>query len=204
MRAEPEDTMKKIALMMTVLAGLAVMAAPVLAQTGQDRERPGLDRRGMRGGGPAANVRVPGAMLLERRAELGLTAEQVRQIEAIQARVQAENAPRLEQLRAEFGERQASERPARGARQAMTAEERQAMRDQMRARADQLRPVMQEVRETNRAAGDQIHALLTTEQKAALFDLRREARGEWQNRRGERRDGFREGRGPRGPRGGIR
>lgn len=196
--------MKKIALMMTVLAGLAVMAAPVLAQTGQDRERPGLDRRGMRGGGPAANVRTPGAMLLERRAEVGLTADQVRQIEAIQARVQAANAPRLERLRAEFGELPARERPARGARQAMTAEERQEMRDRMRARAEQVRPIMEEVRATNRAAGDQIHALLTTEQKAALFDLRREARGEWQNRRGEHPGGAREGRGPRGPRGGIR
>lgn len=171
--------MRKFVTAMTVMAGLAVMAAPALAQAGQERERPAFDRWGIWGGGPAANVGTPGAMILEYRAELGLTAEQVSRIEAIQERVKAANAPRIEQLRAQFGER----RPVRDrTRRDMMAVERQELRDQMRS-------VMQEVRETNRAAGDQIHALLTTEQKAALLDLRRE----WQNRRFERRDGFRQG-----------
>jgi hypothetical protein len=197
--ADQEDEMRKFVTALTVMAGLTVMAAPALAQAGQERERPDFERRGMRGGGPAAQMRAPGAMLLEHRAELGLTAEQIRQIEAIQERVKAANAPRLEQLQAGLGERG----PVRDrTRRDMTAEERQAFRDRMRAGAEQMRSVMQEVRETNRGAGDQIHALLTTEQKAAVLDLRREARGEWQNRRGERRDGFRGDRRPmRGQRG---
>jgi Spy/CpxP family protein refolding chaperone len=217
--------MRKLMSTTMVLVALAVMAAPALAQAGQpDRDRPGADRWNMRGAGPGAMAGVPGAMLLERRAEIDLTAEQVSQIEAIQARVRQANAPRLEQLRAQVGDRQLAERPARPqTRHEMTPEKRQELREQMRARsetmrakASELRPLMQEVRDANRAAGEQIHAVLTAEQQARVQELRTEARQEWQNRRGERRDGMREGRGqrgdrgqrgqraPRGPRGGVR
>jgi hypothetical protein len=199
--------MRKIATAMTIVAGLAVVVAPVVAQVGTEvRERPAFQGRGMMGGGPAARVQNPAALVLERRAELGLTSEQVRQIEAIQARVQQENASRIEQLRAAFGDR--TDRNFRD----LTVEERQQLRERMQ----QLQPVRQQLRETNRAAGQEIHALLTAEQQEQLRTLRRDRMrefrsprgprgprgdGEWQNRRGEKRgaaEGRRHYRGMRG------
>jgi hypothetical protein len=200
--------MRRIATAMTIAAGLAVMAAPAVAQVGTDaRERPAFQGRGMMAG-PGIRAQNPGALLLERRAELGLTADQVRQIEAIQARVQQQNAARIEQLRAAH-----ADRPERNFRD-MSAEERQQLRAQMRERMEELQPLRQALRETNRAAGQELHALLTDAQREQLRTLRREqmrefrgqrgerGAGEWQGRRGERR-GDGEGRRPhRGPRGG--
>jgi hypothetical protein len=179
---------------MTVVAALAVVAGPMVAQQGPGaRERPGFMGRGMMAAGPLARVQNPGALLLERRAELGLAEDQVRQIEGILARVERENAPRIEQLRAAFGDRKVRE---------MTVDERQQMRERMQ----QLQPVRQQVRETNRAAGQEIHALLTVEQQQKLRELRRERMAELRKGRGEARDGeWQRRRGDRrGPRGGGR
>jgi hypothetical protein len=183
--------MRRMVTVLTMAAGLAVVAVPVVAQVGQEvRERPAFQSR----------MQYPSTLLLEKRAELGLTAEQVRQIEAIQERVRAENAPRLEQMRAARGDR--PDRPVRGMRD-LSATERQQLREQMRDRAETLRPIQQQVRETNRAAGEEIHALLTEAQRAQLLELRHERRAEF--RRGARGGGWDgEGRRPsRGPRGGA-
>jgi hypothetical protein len=171
--------MRKIATVMTIVAGLAVLAAPAVAQVGTEvGERPAFQGRGMMMGISGARHQNPGALLIERRAELGLTAEQVRQIEAIRDRVTRENAARLEQLR-----------------------------QQNRDRMEPLQAVRRELRETNRAAGQEIHGLLTEEQRQQLHTLRREqvrefrgqrggrGDGEWQGRRGDRR-GDGEGRRP--------
>jgi hypothetical protein len=200
--------MRRIATAMTIAAGLAVMAAPAVAQVGTEvRERPAFQGRGMMAG-PGMRAQNPGALLLERRAELGLTADQVRQIEAIQARVQQQNTARIEQLRAARGDS-----PERNFRD-MSADERQQLRAQMRERMEKLQPLRQQLRETNRAAGQEIHALLTDAQREQLRTLRREqmrefrgqrgerGAGEWQGRRGER-GGDGAGRRPhRGPQGG--
>jgi hypothetical protein len=196
----------------TVVAGLAVVAVPVVAQVGEPvRERPTLEARGMRAGAPMAMARNPAAAVLAQREALGLTADQVRQLEAIQERVERENAPRIERLRAVHGEREAMDRSR--IRQ-MSADERQQLRQQMHDRMEQVRPVMEEVRQTNHAAGDEIRGLLTAEQHAQFRELRRaerrdgawrgprggERQGAWQQRRGERseRGDVRYRRGPRG------
>lgn len=158
---------------------LALVAAPALAQGGQGRG--GMDGRGMRAGGPAGMERNPAEFVLQHRADLALTAEQVGQLEAIQARVQQENGPRWEQLRAVFGERSPAD---------MSVEERQQLRDRM----GELQPVREEIRATNRAAGEQIHAILTDEQDAKLRPMMQ------RGNRGDRGD--RPARGHRGKRGG--
>lgn len=195
--------MRRMVQAVTVAAGLAVLAVPAVAQIGEPvPERPALEARGMRAGAPMAVARTPAAAVLAQREALGLTADQVRQLEAIQARVERENAPRMERLRAVHGERQAMDRSRI---REMSADERQELRAQMRERMEQLRPVMEELRQTNRAAGDEIRDLLTAEQQAQFRALRRSERrdGAWQQRRGERpeRGEVRSRRGPRGSRG---
>jgi hypothetical protein len=205
--------MRRIVQAVTVVAGLAVVAGPAVAQVGEPvRERPAFEARGMRAGAPMATARNPAAAVLAQREALGLSADQVRRLEAVQARVEAANAPRLERLRAVQGERQAMDRDR--IRQ-MSADERQQLRQQMRERMDQVRPVMEELRKTNHAAGDEVRAILTDEQHTQFRDLRRserrdgamrgqrggQNRGEWLQRRGERSErGDVPGR--RGPRGG--
>lgn len=113
-----------------------------------------------------AAVQSPGTALLRHQKQIGLTDDQVRQIEAIRARAEAANAPRVEQLRQLAGQMRAG-----------TVEERRQLREQMQS----LQPVRQQIRETNRAAGDEIHTLLTPEQEARARTLRRAQRGgPWQ------------------------
>jgi Spy/CpxP family protein refolding chaperone len=185
--------MRKITMAMTMVAGLAVLAAPVLGQAGQERERPAFDR-GMRMGGPEVG---PAAWLLEHRDRLDLTDAQVRQIEAIRAEVMQRNEAARQQFRETLGDPPVE----RGALREMTAEQRAEFRQQMQQRRDQVRPAMQELREANRAAGDRIHELLTDAQKAQLETLRAERRAEMQARRGQRGGPAMGQRGQRGERG---
>ncbi len=175
--------MRKILTAMTAAAALAVVAAPAMAQVGREvGERPAIQGRGMMGG-VGARAQEPGTLLLERRAELGLSQEQVQRIEAIQARVRQENEPRLEQLSTameELGDRDF---------RAMTVEERQQLRRQVQEHMRQLEPVRRAIRETNRAAGEEIHGLLTAEQQQKLRELRLQRVRELQVRRGDRRPG---------------
>jgi Spy/CpxP family protein refolding chaperone len=165
------------------LAALVLMAAPVAAQGRGDGPPMG---RGMMRGGPGAMERNPAAVVLDHRDALELTAEQVDALESIRDRVQEENGPRWEQLKAAFGEAAPAE---------MSVEER----DAFRARMQELRPVREEIRATNRAAGQEIHEILTDDQEQKLRPIMHEGRrGPGHMRRGGR------GGGPHGPRGGGR
>lgn len=168
--------------MVGALAALVLVAAPLAAQ-GQGRG-PAMGR-GMMRGGPDGMGRNPVAVVLDHRAELELTADQVRQLEAIRERVEAENGPRWERLKAAFGDADPSQ---------MSDEERQALRERMR----ELQPVRQEIRATNRAAGGEIHEILTEEQETRLRPIMHEGRGNRQGP-GHMRRGGRGG----GPRGGV-
>lgn len=180
----------------SALAMLALIAAPAAAQAGQGRG-PGHDQRpamgpGMMRGGPAAMARNPASVVLEHEDALELTADQVQALERVEARIEAENGPRLEQLRAAFGDADPME---------MTVAERQALRDRMR----ELQPVRDAIRETNRAAMAEVHELLTDLQETALRGIMRRgpdggpARGMRGPRGGDRvvgaawRSGFRDG-----------
>ena len=147
---------------MMALAAAALLTAPLTAQQGQGRMR-GAEARGPWAvGGPMA--RNPVATLLERRDALELTADQVARLEAIQARVERENAPRIEELRAAFGDRQPRD---------LSAEERAQLRDRMQA----LSPTRDAIRETNRAAMVEARAILTPDQQAKVRQAMRRADG---------------------------
>jgi hypothetical protein len=158
----------------TAMAALAVMAAPLAAQGG----RGPAEGRMMRG--PAAMMRNPVEVVLEHRADLELTAEQVRTLEALRDRVEEENAPRVERLREAFGDTDPRE---------LSAEERDALRARMR----ELAPVRDEVRATNRAAMDQVHELLTDEQRGELRQFMRRRMGPRGEGRGMQHRGGRRG-----------
>lgn len=158
------------------LAAAAILAAPAAAQRGQDR--PAREGRGA-WTAPGSMARNPVATLLAQREALELTADQVRQLESIAARVEAENAPRVEQLRAVLGDRSVQD---------LTADERAELRERLR----ELEPVRAAIRETNRTAMAEARDILTADQALKLRDVMRRGAGE----------GFR-GRGPAGMRGGL-
>jgi hypothetical protein len=169
-----------------IVAALVLLSTPVLAQ-GPGRG-PGAGHgpmmRGMMRGGPAMMARNPAEVVLEHREVLELTADQVREIEAIRDRVEAENEPRIQALMDAFGDVVPNE---------LTIEERYELRETMR----ELQPVREGIRATNRAAGKEIHGLLSDEQERRLMVIMHADRPG----RGDR--GMR-GRRPWGPGGGYR
>lgn len=180
-----------------MLAG-ALLAAPVAAQA-QTPDAPA--HRGphpgmMRGhGGLAA--------MLQRHAELELTAEQVARLEAIERDLRARNEPLRQQIAALMPER--AQRMERGERPRVGDEQRRQMREQrgervqqrrrmteeqrqqMRARMEQARPVLEQMRANTRTALEQARAVLTDAQRAQLEQRRNEMR----ERRGGERGGMR-------------
>jgi hypothetical protein len=155
------------------LATLTLLALPAMgvAQTADRAERP-----------------VPVQALLEARAELGLSAEQVVQLESIHARLQEQNQPLLEEMRAAApaggSQRGVGMRERMGA---MTPEQREQMREhmgamtpeqreQMRERMDrgvpaELQATVRQLRENNRAAMREAREVLTPEQQALASEL---------------------------------
>lgn len=154
-------------------------AAAVTLPAGADAQRPEGERRPMGAQGGEAPVE----RIVELRQELGLTDAQVTELQRIQAELRERNAPLRERL-SEARERMHAER------EAMTEEERREMRERMRARREageagrrgpagvppamsaELRPVMEEIRTNTRNAREQIRAVLTTEQREKLRELR--------------------------------
>jgi hypothetical protein len=163
--------MRKITMTVLMMAGMAVMVAPAAAQLGEPAQRRPALAQEARGVGPAAMARNPADLLLARADEIGLTADQVRRIQAIQARIEEENAPRVAQLRAATEELRA-----------MAPADRRQARDRMQA----LQPIREQIQATHRAAGVEIHALLTAEQEARVHALR-QARSVEMRQRAERR-----------------
>jgi hypothetical protein len=92
-------------------------------------------------GGPLANI-------LGRKAELGLTAEQVAALEQIRAELIAKNKPLRDQIRALLP---AGERPRRP--DGLTEEQRAA-----------IKPLMEQIRANERAAMAAVKSILTAEQ----------------------------------------
>lgn len=110
-------------------------------------------------------------MVLEHRAELELSAEQVEQLEALAARFEAENRPDIEAVqarRAERKERVERERAARAERAA-------------------IREVMVEMRADMRASNEAVRAVLTEGQREKLRTLARARMEERASRRDNRR-----------------
>ncbi|NIP80405.1 MAG: hypothetical protein GWM90_14750 [Gemmatimonadetes bacterium] len=170
--------MRRITRTATMAAALALAAAPLAAQGGPGRGP--AQGRGFMAGGPGAMARNPVQVVLDHRAQLELTAEQVATLESLRDRVQAENAPRWHQLQEAWGDVDP---------RALSVEERQELRQRMQ----ELAPVRDQIRTTNRAAMDQVHELMTAEQESQLHGIMRRgnrgADGRGMRARGARRGG---------------
>jgi hypothetical protein len=193
--------MKTLMTLGLALALAAGSAAPLAAQPGRDT---------------AAAARAHGAerpalqALVRHREELGLSDAQVRQLQAIRERLEAQNAPLRQQLAAQ-SRRLRTER--RQQLERMSPEERRAelrrLRQQPRGErvpAD-MQPVVRQMRVNIEEAMHQAQGVLTAEQRLRAREiLRREVRGARRpGVRGERRvrpgaEGRRLPREPREPR----
>lgn len=147
-----------------LVLGALLVAAPVVAQ------------RGMRQGPPGDSAwgpRNPAAVMLEHRDALELRADQVRQLEAIQAKLEDQVAPLRERLVALHGDAPMQRRD--GSFLNMTEAERAAVL----ARREEARPIALEIMGLNRAAGVQAHEVLDPGQRALVMQLmqRRGMRG---------------------------
>jgi hypothetical protein len=130
--------------------GFALMGLMAAAPPVADAQRaPQGQERAMRTPG-----QMPLARMMERQAELGLTAEQVARLESIQTRLQQQNAPLMAQVREA---RTGAAREQRAARQV----------------PEELRPAMQQIRQNNRAAMEEVRAVLSDEQRTKLRETMR-------------------------------
>ncbi|MEW5930851.1 MAG: hypothetical protein AB1941_25600 [Gemmatimonadota bacterium] len=168
-----------------VLAAALLAAAPapaLLAQQGPGAAGAHAQHQDGRQGrhGPRFS---PVAALLEHRAELKLTGDQVSRLESIQRDLEQKNEPLHRQLEAARPQRRQGERQAPPTEQELQA---------MRARMEQIRPQIEQLRANQQAAMEQVRSVLTDEQEQAARQYLRGPRGE----RGER--GARGERGERG------
>lgn len=169
---------------------LAAAPVTVAAQTpapahGGEHQAPHGAMHGRRGpGGPGGHSPIQG--ILGQRQQLGLSAEQVSRLEAIDRDLQARNAPLHQQLMAlmpedlraaahrdgpaaqgerrqpaQGGQTQGGGHHGRGDHPQLTAEQRQ----RMERIHEQGRPLMEQVHQNFQAAMEQVHAVLTPEQQ---------------------------------------
>ena len=170
------------------LAVAIVLAAPL----------PALSQvPGQRSPGRGAEMRQPEhrpfELLLENRAQLGLTDEQVRRLEAIRNRLEEQNRPLREQLRT-ARERLMEQR--RAEMQKLAPEQRRERMRQMRQRRDpgdgrprmalpsELRPIAERLRANTERAAEEARDVLSVEQRIRAREL---ARTRMQQRREEMR-----------------
>jgi Spy/CpxP family protein refolding chaperone len=159
-----------------LMLALAVLgsAAPLAAQ----RSPPPAEAREAAGRGPVQ-------MLLRHRERLGLTADQVARLQAVDRRMEERNRPAVarllemrRQIRADFPGRPRELEPAR--------------REEYRRRLEAARPLLREIRENNRVAMREVGDVLTPAQKGQVREILR------RGRRHEGGDGERRRRGHRG------
>ncbi len=169
-----------------MMVGLLV-AGPVVGQVGPPRGQGWAPGAGPWLDGP----RNPITAMLSHREALRLTDEQVTQLEAIEARLEEEARPLMEELDELRGD--APIRARDGSYLDMSESEREALRE----RVVEVRELAFEVRALNRAAGVQAHAVLEPGQRAVAYQF-------LMRRAGMRHPGFRPGARGAWDRGGAR
>jgi hypothetical protein len=178
-----------------LLAGAVLLApAPLLGQQGGVPAQEPWERDGVHHLGEGHAFQ----MLLERRAELSLSDQQVQRLGAIRQRLEAANAPLRERLMAER-ERFLAERRAQLER--MSPEARRAefarMRDQGRPPLPpSMQPLADQMRENIHGAMREAHAVLNPQQRMQVRRMMREAVGRRGMGGGGRRGGWRPRRQP--------
>jgi Spy/CpxP family protein refolding chaperone len=142
--------------------------------------------------GTPARERGPGAFggLLRHRAELNLTDDQVRRLESIRQRLEEQNRPLLERLRAAGVRRGPGARPGRGPSEQRRAELRRRVEGMSEVQRDSLR---RQMRERSRAVGEGQRDSLRRQMRVRMRNLS-------EAQRDSLRSQLRERRGPRGER----
>lgn len=176
-------------LLAAALAAAPVAAAAQTPAPPQERQGPHGQMHGRRGPGGPDQMFSPIQGILQQRQELGLSAQQVSRLQAIQRDLQARNEPLHQQLMALMpedlraaahadgppppqGERRQPPQGGQaqgghpghgehGGHPQLTAEQRQRM-EQIH---EQARPLMEQVHQNVEAAMEQVHAVLTPEQQ---------------------------------------
>jgi Spy/CpxP family protein refolding chaperone len=173
---------------LALVAALIAAPAPVLAQQPQPMPLPRAEM------GPRAMQGPPLGFLLRNQAELGLTDEQITRLQQVAQRLEQQNQPLLEQLRAAG----IPVRPERrqGVRE-MTPEQRRELRQRLEAH----RPTLMQMRENAHTAMQEAREVLTPEQQQRMRELVQargaELRGQRQGSRGGHPQGQRPPRPPR-------
>ena len=152
-----------------VLSGLAVTTTS--AQSGQDPAGGSSDRSGQENSQRRRRGAEAGAVpkLLRHRADLGLTDDQVRQLQEIDRTMQDRNRPYVEQLLRIRHEMQV--RPGVEPRD-MTESERK----EFQSHVEQARPLWEQISKNNHAAMREVGDVLNAEQKAQLREMLRKPR----------------------------
>jgi hypothetical protein len=158
--------MNTMRMMRFALAAALTVAAPLAAQSG-GAEAPAQREQAQR---------RPFDALFRHRAELGLSDAQLRQIEAVRARLEERNAPLRQELAARTRQMRAERRTQL---ERMTPEERRRELQRLRRLpADQrvpadVRPVVRQMRVNIEEATHQAQGVLTPEQRVRARELLR-------------------------------
>ena len=180
-------------------AALALAAAPGLLAAQQTQPAQAHARHGGWQHGQRGEHRGGIQALISRRDQLHLTAAQVSRLQSIQQRLESQDRPLQDRMRALFqqsglpdfrarrAERgvQGQGQGQRARRPQLTEQQRQALR---RVR-EQAKPIREQMRQNHQAALREVQAVLTPAQKQQVQQWRQQH----QHRRGERRHGGRHG-----------
>jgi hypothetical protein len=187
---QKEQYMRNI-LGLTLAATLA--AVPLSLEAQQPQPRPLPQAEAPRPHGPADRPAL--GFLLQHRAELGLTDNQIGTLQQIAQRLEQQNEPLLQQLR-DAGIPVRRER--RDGVREMTPEQRRELRQRMETH----RPTLMQLRQNTNTAMQQARDVLTAEQQERMREIMRQRSTEIREQRQGARDGTGpRGQGPRAPRG---
>jgi Spy/CpxP family protein refolding chaperone len=183
-------------------AALALAAAPGLLAAQQTQPAQAHGRHGGWQQGQRGEHRGGIQALIARRDQLHLTAAQVSRLQSIQQRLESQDRPLQDRMRALFQQSglpdfraRRAERGARGQqgqraqRPQLTEQQRQALR---RLR-EQAKPIREQMRQNHQAALREVQAVLTPAQKQQVQ--------QWRQQHQERRHGGRHGEGRQGQQG---
>ena len=127
--------------------------------------------------------------MIEHRAELGLTDDQVMRLESVRDRYVEQNKALREQIHQTIGDRP---RPDESMKNLSREERHEAMKkrhEELLAQYPDLVPVFDQLKTNHEAMRDELHSILTQEQQDKLQELRRErrekARSEGRGKRGQ-------------------
>jgi len=148
---------------MRLIYGLALIAALVAVPEVVQAQQPQQQTQGAPGNRSRSQQRAPrtpGAVILQHKDELNLTAEQVAQIEKIDAELQEKNRPLQQQMRELRGNVSGDQ---------LSDEQRAELRQK-------TAPINEEIRKNTMAAREQILQVLSPEQQQRAKELWQPAR----------------------------